>query len=147
MFKFITCLLLAVPNVYSQGVTQDVIQAQSRGNQFTTGPCTQDAECQTGCCGNNLKCRNPQAFQSDAEFCQNGLTIDFAARNTGKGTFFIKSAKAPGGAGANAGNAGNANAGQQANNQGANAGAAATGNGTPVDTTNCAKDRKDSKTA
>ncbi|KAI8899218.1 hypothetical protein BC833DRAFT_388474 [Globomyces pollinis-pini] len=82
MFKFITCLLLAVPNVYSQGVTQDVIQAQSRGNQFTTGPCTQDAECQTGCCGNNLKCRNPQAFQSDAEFCQNGLTIDFEARNT-----------------------------------------------------------------
>ena len=99
-----------------------------KGTQFTTGPCKVDADCQTGCCGQNLKCRNPPAFQNDGEFCGNGLTIDFAARNTGKGNFFILSEKAvssgfctaSGGAGA-AGAGSGAGAGGNAGGAGGNA--------------------------
>ncbi|KAJ3273612.1 hypothetical protein HDV01_004221 [Terramyces sp. JEL0728] len=99
MFKFTAIALVAFQalSVSAQqppnSVTNDFFKQQS-GKQFTTGPCKVDSDCDSSCCGqNNLKCRNPQAFQSDAEFCSNGLTIDFEARNTGKGTFFVVSPK------------------------------------------------------
>lgn len=115
-----------------------------KGTQFTTGPCKADADCQTGCCGQNLKCRNPSAFQNDGEFCTNGLTIDFAARNTGKGNFFILSQKAvssgfctvSGGAGGGAGAA----AGGAGADAGGNAGAPPPAGGAVVVTTTVQQD-------
>ncbi|KAJ3252960.1 hypothetical protein HK103_001059 [Boothiomyces macroporosus] len=99
MFKFTAIAIIAFQalSVSAQqppnSVTKDFFKDQP-GKQFTTGPCKIDSDCQSSCCGqNNLKCRNPEAFQSDAEFCSNGLTIDFAARNSGKGTFFVVSPK------------------------------------------------------
>jgi len=64
------------------------------GNQFVTGECSKDSDCMTGCCGQNKKCRNPLAFNSDSEFCQNGLTVDQERRLRGDGNFLILSSKA-----------------------------------------------------
>ncbi|KAJ3320438.1 hypothetical protein HDV06_005261 [Boothiomyces sp. JEL0866] len=99
MFKFTAITLIAFQalSVSAQQPPNSVPRSffkDQPGKQFTTGPCKVDNDCQTSCCGqNNLKCRNPEAFNSDAEFCGNGLTIDFAARNAGKGTFFVVSPK------------------------------------------------------
>ncbi|KAJ7497785.1 hypothetical protein FB451DRAFT_1550579 [Mycena latifolia] len=39
--------------------------AQRRGNQFVTGPCTQDSDCQQGCCAFNTgKCAGPAVAQT-----------------------------------------------------------------------------------
>ncbi|KAJ3270819.1 hypothetical protein HDV01_007368, partial [Terramyces sp. JEL0728] len=97
MFKYLLAVLPALTlaqAIPAGDVALSFFDTQPKGTQFTTGPCQADKECQTGCCGQNNKCRNPEALQSDAEFCHNGLTIDFAARNSGKGTFLVKSPKA-----------------------------------------------------
>ncbi|KAJ3319325.1 hypothetical protein HDV06_006433, partial [Boothiomyces sp. JEL0866] len=129
MFKLSAYILLVLPaitlaaqEVPAGDLPLSFFDTQPKGTQFTTGACQKDSDCQTGCCGQNNKCRNPEALSSDAEFCHNGLTIDFAARNAGKGTFLTKSPKADaffGGktaavdtAGAAAGNAKAANAGK-----------------------------------
>ncbi|KAJ7793767.1 hypothetical protein B0H14DRAFT_3889102 [Mycena olivaceomarginata] len=40
--------------------------AQRRGNQFVTGPCTQDSDCQQGCCGFSTgKCAGPAVAQTN----------------------------------------------------------------------------------
>jgi hypothetical protein len=64
------------------------------GSQFVTGECIKDSDCTTGCCGQNNKCRNPLAFNSDSEFCQNGLTVDQERRLRGGGNFLVLSPKA-----------------------------------------------------
>ncbi|KAJ3254093.1 hypothetical protein HK103_007554 [Boothiomyces macroporosus] len=100
MFKLSAYILLVLPAfTLAQAVPPgdfplSFFDSQPKGTQFTTGACNKDSDCQTGCCGQNNKCRNPEALASDAEFCHNGLTIDFAARNAGKGTFLTKSPKA-----------------------------------------------------
>ncbi|KAJ6452251.1 hypothetical protein C8R45DRAFT_1083460 [Mycena sanguinolenta] len=39
---------------------------QRRGNQFVTGPCSQDSDCQQGCCGFSTgKCAGPSVAQSN----------------------------------------------------------------------------------
>ncbi|KAI8900704.1 hypothetical protein BC833DRAFT_239886 [Globomyces pollinis-pini] len=94
-----------------------------------TGPCTRDDECGSSCC-DGKKCRAPDALKG-AETCRSGLAPDFT-----NGLKFVNKG-ANGGAGNNAGaNAGNGNVG-----------AAAPATGGAVDTSKCAKDRKDSKTA
>ncbi|KAJ3383914.1 hypothetical protein HDU92_003895, partial [Lobulomyces angularis] len=44
-------------------------------DQFTTGPCTKDEECQSACC-DGTKCRAPDALKG-AETCRDGLAPDF----------------------------------------------------------------------
>lgn len=49
-----------------------------KGDQFTTGPCTEDEECESGCC-DGAKCRAPEALEPGVESCRNGLTPKFLA--------------------------------------------------------------------
>jgi hypothetical protein len=55
-----------------------------KGPQFPTGPCQQDSECCTACCGQNKRCRIPEGFQKDGEFCHNGLTKTLLVANVEK---------------------------------------------------------------
>ncbi|KAJ7470137.1 hypothetical protein B0H11DRAFT_2237726 [Mycena galericulata] len=42
--------------------------SQRRGNQFVTGPCTQDSDCQQGCCAFTTgKCAGPGVAQTNAD--------------------------------------------------------------------------------
>ncbi|KAJ7681669.1 hypothetical protein B0H17DRAFT_847922, partial [Mycena rosella] len=49
---------------------------QRRGTQFVTGPCTQDSDCQQGCCGfSSGKCAGPAVAQSNGSGgCGHGST-------------------------------------------------------------------------
>ncbi|KAI8893218.1 hypothetical protein BC833DRAFT_609199 [Globomyces pollinis-pini] len=127
MFKLSALILLALPTLTIAQAPNNVGKAffdtLPKGTQFTTGDCKEDKDCQTGCCGQNNKCRNPEAFNSVKEFCQNGLTIDFPKRNSGGGLSFIQSPEAAEffkqKGGQNVGNAGQ-NGAQNAGNNGQN---------------------------
>jgi len=67
--KFSATTVSVVVALFSLGV--DAIPANAlgrRGSQFVTGPCTQDSDCQQGCCAFTTgKCAGPGIAQTNAD--------------------------------------------------------------------------------
>ncbi|TDL14204.1 hypothetical protein BD410DRAFT_809924 [Rickenella mellea] len=61
--SFVSVVIVALFSITVEATPANTLAR--RGNQFVTGPCTQDSDCQQGCCAFNTgKCAGPAIAQT-----------------------------------------------------------------------------------